>query len=622
MNKKCYIIFSLIFFLSSCQENNQIVNVIEKVENYTVKFYNDDELLFVDTVHKGDSSCYPFEDPIKNDNEQYKYKFLKWVDKDGNDVDLSNIQNDISCYTYFSLIDKEYDVSFYSFDKLLCSETKKYGDILDFYYYKNYVSNYDNEFVSISFKGFTDGVDFFNNTFPSVTNNTKYMATYEYNYKEKYLLDKWDGKDISFTKGDGSENNPYIIEKAGNLSYLMNNCKNNNYYKNKFFLLTNDLDLNNIEWNGIGETNSSKGFSGTFLGNGHVIQNVNLNYRTRTGFFRSISSYGSVSNLIIEGVINGNESVDYVSLLCSINAGKIDNCTAIGNLNTNANYVSLIASYSTNEVINCKSYGYVKGKNALAGITSYVAKANQSKPFCNNINYANIETSNKINLSNLSGVGGVIGLIGSNLIVDNCFNYGNVNAFYSDGGTGGIVGNGFSSTIKNSKNYGLIKANSSAGGIIGYARVGGMVNSSNNYGYIIGNYAIGGINGYNRYFLESCKNEGVIIGLKNSYWVGGIAGIQGGGTNGTIIKNCENNAYVIGTGSSNGGVGGIAGSSYNKVQILYSINYKQISGNLMFTGGIVGENRNGASVGRCKNYSSNKLIGINKSSSELIYYNN
>ena len=115
MNKKCYIIFSLIFFLSSCQENNQIVNVIEKVENYTVKFYNDDELLFVDTVHKGDSSCYPFEDPIKNDNEQYKYKFLKWVDKDGNDVDLSNIQNDISCYTYFSLIDKEYDVSFYSF---------------------------------------------------------------------------------------------------------------------------------------------------------------------------------------------------------------------------------------------------------------------------------------------------------------------------------------------------------------------------------------------------------------------------------------------------------------------------------------------------------------------------
>ena len=42
----------------------------------------------------------------------------------------------------------------------------------------------------------------------------------------------------------------------------------------------------------------------------------------------------------------------------------------------------------------------------------------------------------------------------------------------------------------------------------------------------------------------------------------------------------------------------------------------------MFTGGIVGENRNGASVGRCKNYSSNKLIGINKSSSELIYYNN
>ena len=104
----------------------------------------------------------------------------------------------------------------------------------------------------------------------------------------------------------------------------------------------------------------------------------------------------------------------------------------------------------------------------MAGITSYVAKANQSKPFCNNINYANIETSNKIYLSNLSGVGGVIGLIGSNLIVDNCFNYGNVNAFYSDGGTGGIVGNGFPSTIKNSKNYGLIKANSSIGGIVGY----------------------------------------------------------------------------------------------------------------------------------------------------------
>ena len=57
---------------------------------------------------------------------------------------------------------------------------------------------------------------------------------------------------------------------------------------------------------------------------------------------------------------------------------------------------------------------------------TFIAQDETSLTKENNFILSNIETSNKIYLSNLSGVGGVIGLIGSNLIVDNCFNYGNV----------------------------------------------------------------------------------------------------------------------------------------------------------------------------------------------------
>lgn len=124
----------------------------------------------------------------------------------------------------------------------------------------------------------------------------------------------WDGSiDTSFS-GSGTAANPYVISSAAELAGLAQLVNgNSNWSTNKHFVLTSDIDLNNLEWTPIGFHMTLSGaeyrdrfFFGVFDGNGHVIKNLKIgssSSRTKikhAGLFGVTGSTARVYNLGIE----------------------------------------------------------------------------------------------------------------------------------------------------------------------------------------------------------------------------------------------------------------------------------------------------------------------------------
>ena len=118
--------------------------------------------------------------------------------------------------------------------------------------------------------------------------------------------------------------------------YNMAQLINKNGASGKTFKLMNDVDMNGAAWQ------STKSFTGTFEGNGHVICNVSvygeisLNTAKTTfsqGFFGKIGREGAVRNLKLENVtctLETDSKSTFVGLLAGSVLGEIENCTTVG----------------------------------------------------------------------------------------------------------------------------------------------------------------------------------------------------------------------------------------------------------------------------------------------------
>lgn len=127
-------------------------------------------------------------------------------------------------------------------------------------------------------------------------------------------IDIWDGSvATTFSSGNGSENDPYIISTAEELSFLAKSVNEGEDYCGKYFSLNIDLDLNNLEWTPIG--NGIHAFMGNFDGKGHTIKNLKISesihytyeYPTGrkapycdSGLFATVQD-ASIQNMIIDG---------------------------------------------------------------------------------------------------------------------------------------------------------------------------------------------------------------------------------------------------------------------------------------------------------------------------------
>ena len=103
----------------------------------------------------------------------------------------------------------------------------------------------------------------------------------------------WDGTSKApWTKGSGTESDPYLIETPANLAYLAEQVQNGQTYEKTYFMQTNDIDLNNKRCQ-VGSS-SSRCFWGIYNGGQKQVINVS---GCLFGYIKS----ATIQNLTIAG---------------------------------------------------------------------------------------------------------------------------------------------------------------------------------------------------------------------------------------------------------------------------------------------------------------------------------
>ena len=210
----------------------------------------------------------------------------------------------------------------------------------------------------------------------------------------------------SYTEGDGTANNPYVIDTKGKLIYLSNQTADGKG-KELYYELQADINLEGINWNPI------HCFKGHFNGNGYEISNFVIEnryplykfYNHSVGFFES--NVGTIERL---GLTNFSIDVCWVLKgmwtcaggIVGTNMGVIKNCYANGsicvenfmnadsedNLHNEA-YVGGIAGI--NKEFSAELYGEIY--NCYAKV--YISDCVEVKLYNDSIAYIKSETSSK-----------------------------------------------------------------------------------------------------------------------------------------------------------------------------------------------------------------------------------
>lgn len=252
----------------------------------------------------------------------------------------------------------------------------------------------------------------------------------------------WDGSREAISSGSGTENDPYLIENAQQLAWLVYtiNWDYSRWTAGKYFLLTTDIDLNgnaDNQWIPIGagpSTDSHKYFEGVFDGGFHEITGLYIDGNNAVndnnsmwvtdyvGFFAELGLNAVVKNLYLEG-----------SIVCirkaggfSAKNGIFEYCISDVDIVTSGNQSASagIAAFGNPTVRFSANLGDIKGTYGVGGIIGM-----------------NGTVENCYNVGNIEGVDVVGGIAGRSLKVKNCYNVGNVVYNETANYKGAIVGN-------------------------------------------------------------------------------------------------------------------------------------------------------------------------------------
>lgn len=302
----------------------------------------------------------------------------------------------------------------------------------------------------------------------------------------------WNGSRKLWTRGEGTESNPYLIETAENLAFLAYMVNTGFETKGLHFELTTDIDLNGSEdqlWVPIGLGNNyfyedgcervidysvpNNSFRGHFDGGNHKIYNLYIKDSSFGGLFGSAEEPCEIKNVSVESgyiqnVVYGGGIVGQ----CKYNT-LISNCT--NGVDISGDYVGGILGYGSDKVSQCYNTGYLKGNLSAGGIAGMLTKEITE---CFNTGKVTAHSG---------GCGGIIGSTQREVTIENCYNRGRVSGNAQN--TGGIGGFVIKGTVKNCYNVGDIANNEGmAGGIIG-ANFNGIAD--------------------NIYYLNTCGGEGL-----------------------------------------------------------------------------------------------------------------
>ncbi len=281
----------------------------------------------------------------------------------------------------------------------------------------------------------------------------------------------WNGLSASgFESGSGTMANPYVIKTPNQLAYLSERSNNGLTYSGKYFVLANDIVLNDTtNWESWGTTapentwtaiGSGSGFGGNFDGKGYTISGVYIN---NDSYYQGLFGYaynGTIQNL-------------------GVTASYIQGTSCVGG----------IVGRNSSTVTNCYNTGKVKGSTNVGGVVGYTYNP----------------ISNCYNTGEISSSGDSGGIVGCNDgTVNNCYNTGKVRG---SGYSGGIAGWNYSATISNCYNTGAVSGGY-VGGITGFNNLGSTVSSCYNTGGFSGTKRIRPVVGENDGTLKNCYYRG------------------------------------------------------------------------------------------------------------------
>jgi hypothetical protein len=295
---------------------------------------------------------------------------------------------------------------------------------------------------------------------------------------------------IDWLDGQGTEQNPYRIDTADQLSFL----GRASVLWDKYFVLGADIDLDpNLPGRRIFSQAPIQVFSGAFDGNGHTILHLTIRGSSYPGLFGQIAAGARISNLGLEAVdVNGTSS--YVGGLVGENYGSITNCYSSGTVSGQGPVGGLVALNHDGSITNCHSSGTVSGQWAVGGL-----------------------------------VGG--------------------NGGYIDWGIWGS--SDYGGSITNCYSTASVNAGGSVGGLVGRNDREGCITTCYSSGPVSGQSSVGGLVGDNSGSITNCYSTARVI-WQSQTWVFGWLGGGLVGWNGGSISTCYS-AGGAGLASSNSG---------------------------------------------------------------------
>lgn len=302
-----------------------VIEVIYELEKYEVRFRYDTELYATQMVEYG-SYANPPEPPIK-EWEYIMYWSEQLYEPITKSIDINAVVDYIEGgrlleYKYKNKIEIN---EYLKVSKEILTEDEK--NLIDFY-------------ISDGCEQIDKAID--KTEVDKIEKHTKQLIEHiEY----KYYIDTHERMigEEKFTEGNGTYENPYIIDTKGKLIYFSNNT-NNGLGQLSCYELRNDINLEGIEWTPIDF------FRGYFNGNGYEISNYRITKNYKYSDFGLFScNTGIIENLGIKNFYIDLE-IEREDIRDNINCGGI----------VGYNSSSSLTYKEEGAILNCYSFGSIK----------------------------------------------------------------------------------------------------------------------------------------------------------------------------------------------------------------------------------------------------------------------
>lgn len=324
----------------------------------------------------------------------------------------------------------------------------------------------------------------------------------------------WDGSVAEgFAGGTGTEEDPYQIATGSQLAYLASQVNSGTDYKGIYFILTANINLNNVAWTPIGNS-LENAFSGNLDGRGYTISNLVIETQNIP---QSINVYGlfgaeagKISNVYVD-TVSVNVTVPLVSGavrgmvggFAGYALGEIENCH-LANLSMTCDranewtsiywiggFIGVLDADSSVEssIYGCSVSGTIEEKSGKGSIGGFIGELAENAK----ISYSKADVALNVEANGGGAdVGGFIGKGNGNrnekTVISNCYATGNVT-----GGSyiGGFAGSLWGLNIKNCYATGdVTQAAASMASFVGTDASAGYA-----YGSIKNCYATGKVEG-------------------------------------------------------------------------------------------------------------------------------